>query len=341
MVTPKDDFPHPVPPQAFMTWKENWVWPAVDTERRIASLFHFSLRPAHGEGIFTAKFCLEGWEHRYVGRSPVPQDLTTFVPVANDHITFRVVDPGKRFNIAYTSDELDADITYTGRWAPWDFDDGPLAPGESNLGERGRHVFHFQHYEQGLRHEGTVAVKAGPHAGKTFQVSGYANRDHSWGWREDLTFREHHWLCASFDDKYVQATMMNELCYPDGDKFGGFVSTDAGNVAVVDLDTSGAYWLDKDEPLPELNRDVTYVVRTADGAKYTITAHLESADYGRLYLNARNADRTAVYQDVQNFCDMTCAETGQRGSGVLELGKYYDGPDAYAKTTRSASRATA
>ena len=72
MVTPEDDFPHPVPPQAFMTWKENWVFPAVDTEQRVASLFHFSLRPGEGEGIFTAKFCIDDWEHRYVGRSPVP-----------------------------------------------------------------------------------------------------------------------------------------------------------------------------------------------------------------------------------------------------------------------------
>ena len=56
MVTPEDDYPHPVPPQAFMTWKENWVFPAVDTEQRVATLFHFSLRPGAGEGIFTAKF---------------------------------------------------------------------------------------------------------------------------------------------------------------------------------------------------------------------------------------------------------------------------------------------
>ena len=58
MIAPEDDFPHPVPPQAFMTWKENWVFPALDTEQRVASLFHFSLRPGEGEGIFTAKFCL-------------------------------------------------------------------------------------------------------------------------------------------------------------------------------------------------------------------------------------------------------------------------------------------
>ena len=172
MVAPEDDFPHPVPPQAFMTWKENWVFPAVDTEKRVASLFHFSLRPGEGEGIFTAKFCIDDWEHRYVGRSPVPADLTTFVPVANEKITFEVVTPGERFHISYISDELDADIWYTGRFPSWDFDDGPLAPGDSILGERGRYVFHFHHYEQALLHEGTITVKAGPRAGETIEVVG-------------------------------------------------------------------------------------------------------------------------------------------------------------------------
>ncbi len=336
MIAPNDDFPHPVPPQAFMTWKENWVWPAVDRENRVASLFHFSLRPAHGEGIFTAKFCIDDWEHRYVGRSPVPRDLTTFVPVRNEKIVFAVEEPARRFRITYASDELDADITYTARFHAWDFDDGPLAPGDSPLGERGRHIFHFQHYEQALWHEGTVSLKAGPRAGETIRVSGYGNRDHSWGWREDMTFDHHHWLCASFDDRYIQGTLMNEECY-DGDKYGGWISTDAGNEAVSHLDDSAAYWLERGTPLPQLDRDVQYVVTTVDGAKATVIAHIAS-DYGRLYLNARNADRTRVYQDVQIFCEMTHVETGKRGSGVLELGKMYAGPDANEVTARSASR---
>jgi hypothetical protein len=337
MVRPEDDYPHPVPPQAFMTWKENWVFPAVDTERRVASLFHFSLRPAHGEGIFTAKFCIEDWEHRYVGRSPVPRDLTELVPVQNEKIVFEVVEPARQFRITYRSDELDADVLYTARFPTWDFDDNALAPGDSPLGERGRGVFHFHHYEQGLRHEGTVTLKAGPRAGETIELAGYANRDHSWGWREDLTFNHHHWLCASFEDRYVQGTVMNEQCYPDGDKPGGWVSTAAGNVAVDAVDTSDAYWLAPGEPLPQLDRDVRYRLTTRDGETQTVVAHIAS-DYGRLYLNARNADRTVVYQDVQVFCDMTLEETGQRGSGVLEIGKLYEGPDAGEVTARSASR---
>jgi hypothetical protein len=340
VVTPEDDYPHSVPPQAFMTWKENWVFPAVDTEQRVATLFHFSLRPGAGEGIFTAKLSVDDWEHRYVGRSPVPRDLTGFVPVRNERLVFEVLEPAERFRITYSGDELDAEIEYAARFPTWDFDDNALAPGASPLGDRGRGVFHFHHYEQALRHEGTITLRAGPRAGETIRVSGYANRDHSWGWREDLTFRHHHWLCASFEDRYVQGTVMNEQCYPDGDKHGGWISTASGNVAVAHVDTGDAYWLAPGEPLPRLDRDVRYRLTTAEGATCTVVAHLAS-DVGRLYLNARSPDRTQVYQDVQVFCRMTLEEDGLEGAGVLELGKFYDGPDAAELTARSASRVPA
>ena len=133
---------------------------------------------------------------------------------------------------------------------------------------------------------------------------------------------------------------MNETCYPDGDKFGGWISTDAGNDGVAVVDTSDAYWLAAGQPLPSLDRDVRYRVTTVAGETWTVIAHIAS-DYGRLYLNARSADRSEVYQDVQIFCDMTLEETGERGSGVLELGKFYDGPDAASLTARSASRVPA
>jgi hypothetical protein len=338
MFGPADDYPHPVPPQAFMVWKENWVFPAIDTRNRVASLFHFSLRPGQGEGIFTAKFSIDGWEHRYVGRSPVPQDLSIFHPVRNEKITFTIVRPAEQFHITYRSDELDADITYTARFPAWDFDVAPKAPGESVLGDLGRGVFPFHHMEQALAHEGTLRIKAGPKDGTEVQVSGYANRDHSWGWRQDLTFNHHHWICASFDDRFLEGAKMQEDYYPYGPKVGGWFSTGAGNDAVVDIDSSDAYWLDDDEPLPVLDRDVRYRLTTQGGQVATLVAHIASADYGRLYLDARSKDRAKVYQDVQMFCDFTLEETGQRGSGVLEIGKQLVGEGIADRAARSASR---
>jgi hypothetical protein len=333
-MTIAQDLPHPVPPEAYMTWKENWVFPAVDTEQGVATLFHFSLRPQLGEGIFTFKAGGDGWKHRYVGRSPVPRQLDTFVPVRDERISFTVEEIGTRFRIEYRSEELDADFTYTGRFPTWDFHDGPQMPEESTYGEMGRWVFHFNHQEQALAMEAELRFKTGDKAGETLQISGFGNRDHSWGWRDDFQFRRHHWLCASFDDRYIQGTSMTETFYP-GDKFGGWISTDQGNTAVEHLDFSEAYWLDEGEPLGALDRDVTYRVRTVDGGISTVTAHI-GTDYGRHWLNARSDDRNQVYMDCQIFCDFTLHETGQRGSGVLEVGKFLEGPGVADTVGRTA-----
>jgi aminoglycoside phosphotransferase (APT) family kinase protein len=320
MVSAEDDFAHAVPVRAFMTWKENWVFPALDPERRVASLFHVSLRPGRGVGVFSAKLRVEDFEHRYVARSPIPSDPRTMRPVANERVSLDILEPAQRFRIRYDSDELSAEITYTARFAPYDFADGPKAPGDSLLGEIGRAVFPYHHYEQALTHHGRIELRAGPRAGEVLEIQGYACRDHSWGWRDDLAFASHHWVCASFDDRFVQGSVMVEDYYPHGPKCGGWISTETGNDPVRSVDTSGAWSLDGEGSLPAPANDVRYRIETVGGQVATVIAHL-GRDYGRLHLDARASDRSTIYEDVQIFCDYTLVETGQHGSGVIELGK--------------------
>jgi len=321
-----------------MTWKENWVFPALDPRNRVASLFHFSLRPSEGEGIFTAKFCVDGEEFRYVGRSPIPAELQTMEAVENERVRFEVLEPGKRFGLSYSGPELDASLVYDARFAPFDFADGPLAPGESELGDIGRTVFPFHHYEQALTHEGTLVLKHGPRAGETIHLSGFANRDHSWGWRSEFTFTHHHWLCASFDDRFVEGSVCEDRHYPHGPKRGGWISTAAGNDPVAEVDTSDGYPLEPGMPLSSVFKDVRYRVRTLGGKEATVIAHLAD-DYGRLYLDLRHPDRSKTYQDVQMFCDVTLVETGQTGTGVLEVGAIGIGKGVADAWRRTASRA--
>lgn len=337
MVEPVDDFPHPIPPQAFMTWKENWVFPAVDRDNRASALFHFSLRPALGEGIFTAKFQVEDQNFRHVSRSPVPRDLADFHPIADDHVQFTILEPGHRFRLQHEGDEIRADLTYTARWPAWDFEDGPRVEG-STLGDIGNVVFPFHHYEQALEAQGTLEILHGPLAGRTVEFSGWGNRDHSWGWRDEFQFRHHHWLCASFSDRFVEGSVMRETSY-DGEKVGGWVSTDAGNDATVDMDCSQAYWLAPGEPLGDPREDVTYTVTTASGEEHVVTAHLAD-DFGRLFLNARSEDRNEIYEDVQMFLEFTHQGTGERGVGVLEIGKYNRGEGVADRFGRPVPRST-
>ena len=331
---PRSDLPHAVPPEALtgaraghpnLIWKENWVFPSLDIDRQVASVFHFSLRPAQGEGIFSAKVNIADWSHRHVGRSPVPVDLERLHPVAGERLALRIVEPGRVFEIAYRSPELDCDFQYKGRFPAWDFHDGPQAGGTSTLGDMGRWVFHFDHCEQGLAMKGRLRIKTGERAGEELEVSGYGNRDHSWGWRDDLLFRHHHWLCASFPDRYVQGTLMEEASYPD-EKFGGFVSSAAGNVGVIRLDVGDLPWHKWESGLPALDKDLRYRLYKADGTLTTVTAHI-ARDLGRHHLNFRSPDRSQAYEDCQIFCEFTLVETGARGYGVLELGKHIEGTE--------------
>ena len=52
MIGAADEHAHAVAPQAFQTWKENWCLCAVDPAQRFAAVFHVSLRPVTGEGVF-------------------------------------------------------------------------------------------------------------------------------------------------------------------------------------------------------------------------------------------------------------------------------------------------
>lgn len=315
------DRPHPVPPQVFMPWKENWCFAGLDTTSDTAMVWHVSLRPVDGEGIFTCKFDGPDLRVRHVGRHPIGRGLAASDELSDGHVTIEVVEPHRVFSLTFRDDDVEIDCVCTARFAPFDFADGALAPGTSTIGELGRHVFPFNHYEQAL--EFTAGVRRRGRA--DVQLSGWANRDHSWGWRDDFGFRSHHWICASFDDCYVQGSTMIDTTYPER-KYGGFVSSLAGNDPVTYVDVSGAYWeAPMNEPLPSFDRDVTYALTTHARGRLEVTAHL--SDHIRiLHLNARHPDRSQVYQDAQIFCPFTLETTGQRGAGLLELGKHLEGP---------------
>ena len=126
----------------------------------------------------------------------------------------------------------------------------PKGPRRVAAGRDGRSVFPFNHHEQALLHRGRIEVHDGPLAGRSFDIAGPACRDHSWGWRDDLAFGSHHWVCASFDDRVAAASVMTEDFYPHGPKAGGWIATAEGVDPVASVDVSGSVPLGENGPLP-------------------------------------------------------------------------------------------
>ena len=158
MIGPRDEHPHPVAPQAFQTWKENWCLCAVDPAQRFAAVFHVSLRPVHGEAIFSAKLFAAGREVKHVRRHPIGPDPRAFDALG------RRADDGARRRAAdrvRVRRGVNVELEFSGRFGVFDFADGPLAPGASTLGEIGRHVFPFPPLRAGARRARRGALRVG------------------------------------------------------------------------------------------------------------------------------------------------------------------------------------
>lgn len=337
MITQREDYPHEPHQWALMTWKENWCFTGVDLSTGVGFVFHVSLRPQHGEGIFSVKLdgIIDGERVRIksVERQPIGRNPSLLAAVASDRTKLNIEEPHRKFRLTYLGTEGSLDVDFTGRFEPFDFADGALAPGTSTLGEIGRHVFPFHHYEQGLAFRASFTPRDGINGGRTIVLNGFGNRDHSWGWRDDFGFQHHHWICANFSDRFVQGSVMQERSY-DGIKYGGFVGQSSGNTAVLHVDTASAYWgTANDRPLPTLDRPVTYRIRDTAGNDHVITALLDQS-VARNFLNARREDGTAVYEDCQMFCPFKDEATGELGAGVLEVGKMLEHPEASLLTRR-------
>ena len=129
---------------------------------------------------------------------------------------------------------------------------------------------------------------------------------------------------------------MNEQCYPDGDKYGGWISTASGNVAVAHVDTGDAYWLAPGEPLPASRP--RRALPPDDRRRRDLHGRRAPRERRRPPLPQRPLPRPdAGVPGRPGLLPMTLEETGS-GARVLELGKFYDGPDAAELTARSASR---
>ena len=127
---------------------------------------------------------------------------------------------------------------------------------------------------------------------------------------------------------------MIDTTYPDR-KFGGFVSTADGNDPVrVDRPLGELLGAAGGPAAPGLRPRRHLRARPrSGGATVELTAHL--ADHFRiLYLNARHPDRSQLYQDAQIFCPYTRHDTGERGAGLLELGKHLAGPGIADRRSR-------
>jgi hypothetical protein len=65
--------PHPVPPTAYLRYKENWFWIFLDVHNQIFGMAHFNYEPSFGRACLSCNMLVRGELHQYGNEIPFPE----------------------------------------------------------------------------------------------------------------------------------------------------------------------------------------------------------------------------------------------------------------------------
>jgi len=310
MLTPADEFRHPVPPETGDQLFGDTLWVSVvDREANIFGINHIHLTNK-GFGRFEALYIIDGVPQFYGNKHPLPVEPDQG-PWSDGRLTYAVVKPLEEIRITFDGPRYGFDLSFKGRFSVFDYNDcingNPLSHSH----------YYGGHFEQGMHCTGSFEIRGGPSKGEVRQLDSWSHRDHSWSdrfaveppwvWADGNT-PGHFWPSIQTADKHINA--FGIMGRPDS-PIGGFVSTSEGSKPIR---AATAELLTADDH------------RTAIAFRYELTmpdGQMIHVRTGRKYAQTKLWDRGE--NDLENrldcyepFFDFEIEETGERGYGVAE-----------------------
>jgi|TARA_Y100000294_G_C8536475_1_gene329276 hypothetical protein len=315
-VTAEDEYRHAVPEEMEDAPIElvpglygDTLWVSVvDREANIFGINHFHLTNK-GWGRFEALYVIDGVQQQYGNKFPIPMEADRG-PWSDGLLSYEVVRPLEEIRIQFDGPRFGFDLTFTGRFEVFDYEDSingnPLAHSH----------FYGGHFEQGLLCTGTFEIRGGPKKGEVRQLNSWSHRDHSWSDRFSVeppweygqhNLPGHFWPSIQLPDKHINVYGRSA----EGGPFGGFISTKEGSkpmlagtaeVLMEDDGRASAAW--------------RYALTLPDGE----IIHVRTGrKYGQLKLWLRGENDLENRLDCyEPFFDFEVEETGERGYGVCE-----------------------
>jgi hypothetical protein len=320
-ITTDDDLFHriPVTSRSVLVWKENVYINAYDDEAGFACLHHFSMEPASRKGYFNAVYNFGNETEHYSNRFEMPNKLKEKQSrISDGKLTFEVVEPLNSLRVSFKGEKFSSVLDYTGRFGVFDYRNCPLSEGYSPLFELGRMALPYCHQEQGLFVKGTVTVKnPKPKLSKKLSINGVANRDHSWGLRNEQVFDWYDWTGVHFQNWFSNWCLISDkLCEPP-EKHGGFISTKDGNISVKHIEVK-----EKPERVVDLKKleAVEYFVEYLDGTAKTFLFDAKNA-IGPAFFPNVPVEKDVILDIADWWGKWKVKETGEVGKGLNEMGR--------------------
>jgi hypothetical protein len=314
MTTIHDDRPHPIPPAAYLRYKENYFFIIMDPERGVFGVAHFNNEPLFNRSRFTLNLNVQGKQFAYANEIPIPEKFAMAESLSDGKLSLRFSEPHKRFDLKFTGGDFSADVVFEARRPTFDYaacrTAAPDMPSFQEVMTMGLNL-PFNHQQQSLAVRGLITG-----GGKTVELNGWGYRDHSWVFRGDSVVARHFWTGLNFPDRAFGMKTLETLHRPGIWAKEGYVSDAGGERALkairVTTDGEKNGWPEKlhFEFKDVLDKPFTIEVDVA-GRYSDVALHSEKA-----------VGQRPGYEIMESCCPLTLAETGERGVGLIEIGKH-------------------
>jgi hypothetical protein len=320
MTVTHDDMPHPVPPIAYLRYKENWFFLIFDQKNDVFGATHVVSEPGFERVRFACHLSVKGEHFSYGSEIPFPENFGFSRELGDGKLAVRFVKAHEQIDFSLNSDDVNLEISYLKRAPLFNFDEYDYAnPGKVRLSEvvniatAQQHV----HQQQGLYTRGKITMKRGNHAGKTFAIDALGYRDHSRSVRCDNLTLKHFWTGLHFPGHVFGAMSVTGVLRPETPANCGYVHDEKlGLRSLRQVQITGS------------------AEKCADGCPKTVEFHLTDIHDNPFTIVADISKRHAyvplhtekpgavpfIYDIVENFAPLTLKETGETGIGLVEVG---------------------
>lgn len=313
-----DDRPHPVPPYAFLRWKENYFFIVMDERAGVHGVVHVNNEPLFNRSRFMLSLEVQGRSLRHAGETPLPADFAGAAALSDGTLTLEFREPHRLFSLSCLTRDYSVRLLFDARWPTFDFVACKTAAPElvsfQEVMTCGLNL-PYNHQQQSLRVTGLIELHTAEGAGKTVELEGFAYRDHSWSMRSDNLVRRHVWTGLNFASCAFGIKTIESLSRPGLWAKEGYVTDATGASAlrrIEVLEEGEGAWPDR----------VILAVEDMVGRRFTIEADVA----GRHAVVGLHAEKPATGQQAydvrEHFCPLRLRETGERGVGLIELGRH-------------------
>jgi hypothetical protein len=318
MSTVHDDTPHPIPPTAYLRYKENWLFILMDVDNGVFGIAHFNHEPGFDRARFSCNLMVRGRLFKYGNQTAFPANFAFSRQIGDGKLVVTFVEPYEQMQLNLNSDDVLLDVSFRRHAPHFDFEayeaaNPDLPKTQEVIGLATNQEFH--HQTQAMTIAGTLRLKSGESSQEIIALKGLGYRDHSRGTRADNLLLRHVWTYLYFPSVLFGAMSVTGSFRPGLTASSGYVYDATGMRALgaIDMISHGK----SEGGMPE---SVEFNLPDVFGQQHTVIAEIAKRVAHVPLVTEAPGTSGHSYTVVENFCPIMLKETGEMGFALVEIG---------------------